>query len=74
VVSCKHVSHKQCASCDVLCDDSKALGTKAKEVGVSIDVQECHGAMHDWHFFAYMPEAHKAIQDIAAFVQKHTSS
>jgi acetyl esterase/lipase len=58
----------QYGTAEMLYSDSVELGKKVKEAGGSIELQEYPGAIHDWQAFAFLPEAHKAVKDIGAFI------
>ncbi len=56
---------------EVLLDDSTRFARKAKEEGVSCELEVWEEMIHIWPFFAELPEARQAIDRMAAFVGKH---
>jgi acetyl esterase/lipase len=44
------------------------FSVQVQEAGGSVELQEYSGAIHDWQFFAYLPEAEKAVKDIGVFI------
>ena len=52
-------------------DDSMRLSTRAKDAGVSVELEVWKGMQHCWHLFdRYVPEANAALEQIAEFVTK----
>jgi|TARA_B100000809_G_scaffold228805_1_gene242040 acetyl esterase/lipase len=63
----------QVGSIEVLLDDSTMLKTRAKEAGVSVEMEVWDDMPHVWHHYApILPEARKAIGKIGEFVLQHT--
>ncbi len=63
----------QVGGIEVLLDDSTALKSRAKEAGVSVEMEVWDDMPHVWHHFApILPEARKAIGKIGEFVLRHT--
>ena len=63
----------QVGGIEVLLDDSTALKSRAKEAGVSVEMEVWDDMPHVWHHFApILPEARKAIGKIGEFVLQHT--
>ena len=58
---------------EVLYGDAVALVKKAKAAGVEAELYEEQDLWHVWHIFArYVPEAQKAIDNIARFIDKYS--
>ena len=63
----------QVGSIEVLLDDSTLLKSRAKEAGVSVEMEVWDDMPHVWHHYApILPEARKAIGKIGEFVLKHS--
>ena len=63
----------QVGGVEVLLDDTTALAERAKEAGVSVEVEVWDDMPHVWHTFApILPEGEKAIDRIGEFVLQHT--
>ncbi len=63
----------QVGSIEVLLDDSTMLKSRAKEAGVSVEMEVWEDMPHVWHHYApILPEARKAIGKIGEFVLEHT--
>ena len=63
----------QVGGIEVLLDDSTALKSRAKEAGVSVEMEVWDDMPHVWHHYApILPEARKAIGKIGEFVLQHT--
>jgi epsilon-lactone hydrolase len=61
----------QVGSDEVLLDDARGLGRRAKEAGVDITVEEWPSMIHVWHWFLPMlDEAQRAIDVIGQFVRR----
>lgn len=57
---------------EIMYDDSARLVQKARKEGVEVEFYEEEGLWHVWHMYArYIPEAKKAIKNIAKFINKH---
>jgi monoterpene epsilon-lactone hydrolase len=57
---------------EVLFDDSTRFATKAKEAGLSCELEVWEEMVHIWPFFAAeLPEGRQAIDRMAAFIGKH---
>lgn len=57
---------------ETVLDDSVMLADKARAAGVEVDLQVWDGMIHVFQMFgAEIPEAHRAIADIAGFVDRH---
>ena len=56
---------------EVLLDDSIRLAERARECGVEVDLHIWENMVHVWPVFVGfgLPEAHKAIEEIAEFIQ-----
>ncbi len=58
---------------EVLYGDAVALVKKAKSAGVEAELYEEQGLWHVWHIFArFVPEAQKAIDNTAKFIDMYT--
>ena len=63
----------QVGGVEVLLDDTTALAERAKEAGVSVEVEVWEDMPHVWHTFApILPEGEKAIGRIGEFILQHT--
>ena len=63
----------QVGSIEVLLDDSTLLKSRAKEAGVSVEMEVWDDMPHVWHHYApILPEARQAIGKIGEFVLRHT--
>lgn len=57
---------------ETVLDDSVMLAGKARAAGVEVDLQVWDGMIHVFQMFgAELPEAHRAIADIARFLNRH---
>lgn len=56
---------------EVLFDDSTRFAKKAKEEGLTCELEVWEEMIHIWPFFAELPEARRAIDRMAAFIGKH---
>jgi acetyl esterase/lipase len=57
---------------ETVLDDSVMLADKARAAGVSVDLQVWDGMIHVFQMFgAELAEAHRAISDIARFLDRH---
>jgi monoterpene epsilon-lactone hydrolase len=57
---------------ETVLDDSVMLADKARAAGVVVDLQVWDGMIHVFQMFrAELPEAHRAISDIARFLDRH---
>jgi monoterpene epsilon-lactone hydrolase len=56
---------------EVLLDDSTRFAKKAKEEGLTCELEVWEEMVHIWPFFAELPEARQAIDRMAAFIGKH---
>jgi acetyl esterase/lipase len=58
---------------EVLLDDSTRAAEKARAAGVDVTLAVYPDMPHVWHAFApFLPEATRAIEEIGAFVRKHS--
>src|SRR5262249_14073980 len=61
----------QVGSDEVLLDDARGLGQRAKAAGVDVTVEEWPSMIHVWHWFLPMlDEAERAIDVIGRFVRR----
>ncbi|NNL85356.1 MAG: alpha/beta hydrolase fold domain-containing protein, partial [Myxococcales bacterium] len=59
---------------EILFDDSAQMADKAKRAGVDVTLREWKGMIHVWQIFASrLDEGQQAIEELGAFVRKHTS-
>jgi acetyl esterase/lipase len=59
---------------ETLLDDARRIAAKAKAAGVPVELKVYEGQIHVFQIFAArMDEGEKGIQDIGAFVLKHTA-
>jgi monoterpene epsilon-lactone hydrolase len=59
---------------EVLMDDSTRFAAKAKEAGVSVELEVWEEMIHIWPYFAKaIPEGRQAIERMSAFIRKHSS-
>jgi acetyl esterase/lipase len=57
---------------ETVLDDSVMLADKARALGVEVDLQVWDGMIHVFQMFGTeLPEAHRAIADIAGFLDRH---
>lgn len=57
---------------EVILDDSIRFAQKAREQGADVTLKVWQDMIHVWHFhWRILPEANKAIKEIANFVKKH---
>ncbi|QDW37335.1 alpha/beta hydrolase [Bradyrhizobium sp. KBS0727] len=62
----------QVGDCETVLDDSVMLADKARAAGVEVDLQVWDGMIHVFQMFgAELPEAHRAIAEIARFLDRH---
>jgi len=64
----------QVGDAETLLDDSTRVAKRAKEHGVSVELEVWDDMIHVWHAFAkILPEGQQAIDKIGKFVLNHTS-
>jgi epsilon-lactone hydrolase len=64
----------QVGTAEILLDDSVRLAEKARAAGVDVTLDVWDDMIHVWQLFAVMvPEGQQAIDQIGAFILKHTS-
>jgi len=57
---------------EILLDDATRMADRARKDGVEVTLDTVKDMCHVWHFFTSMlPEAIKAIEEVARFIQKH---
>jgi acetyl esterase/lipase len=54
-------------------DDAVMLAEKARAAGVDVELQVWDGMIHVFQMFPEIPQAHRAITAIAAFLRRHLS-
>lgn len=58
---------------EILFDDSSRMTEKARQAGVDVTLREWKGQIHVWQIFASrLDEGQAAIEELGAFVRKHT--
>lgn len=58
---------------EILFDDSSRMAEKAERAGVDVTLREWKGQIHVWQIFASrLEEGQAAIEELGAFVRKHT--
>jgi acetyl esterase/lipase len=62
----------QAGSTEVLLDDTRLAAERAREAGVECTVQIFPDVPHVWHIVAALPEARRALSNVAAFIRQHT--
>ncbi len=63
----------QVGSDEILLNDSTRLAEKARLAGVDVTLEVWKGMWHVFQVFApYVPEAQKAIEQMAAYIEAHT--
>ncbi len=59
---------------ETLHDDAARMAEKARAAGVDVELDVWDGQIHVWHVFASrLDEGEEAIQQLGAFVRKHTT-
>jgi len=56
---------------ETVLDDSVMLAEKARAAGVDVSLEVWDGMIHVFQMFRELPEAHRAIASIAAFLNRH---
>ncbi|HEX2578379.1 MAG TPA: alpha/beta hydrolase [Aquihabitans sp.] len=59
---------------EILLDDSLTFASRAREAGVSVDLQVEEGLVHVWPFLDGVPEAADALERISSWVAVRTGS
>jgi acetyl esterase/lipase len=60
---------------EILLSDSLRLAENARQAGVDVSLEVWQGMWHVWHVFAgLIPEAHRAIERVGAFIQERMSA
>lgn len=60
------------STAEILYDDAKRYTNKAQAAGSPVEMQSWSHMCHVWHIFDEMlPEAHHAMDEIAAFMRRH---
>lgn len=56
---------------EILLDDSTRLATRARAMGVAVELQIWSGMWHVWHLFAEeLPEGQQALEQIGVYVDQ----
>ena len=64
----------QAGSAEVLVDQIRAFAARARTAGVETRLTVYEDMIHDWHVIPGLPDAHRALDEIAAFARKHAVS
>lgn len=64
----------QVGSYEILLDDAKRIAEQVQQAGGDVDLQVYDGVGHVWHLFTFVPEAQRAFDEIARFIQKVINS
>lgn len=60
----------QAGTCEILLDDARRLAERAKEDGMSVELDIWEGMFHGWHAFSpLVPESNTAIEKLGRFYQ-----
>ncbi|HXH18443.1 MAG TPA: alpha/beta hydrolase fold domain-containing protein, partial [Chitinophagales bacterium] len=63
----------QVSTDEMLLDDSVRLHERALLHGVNSTLEKWKGLIHVWHVHTFLPEAKRAIGNIAEFANRHIS-
>ena len=64
----------QVGTAEILLAESRALAERAKQFGISLELEEWPDMVHVWHVFAgRVPEATEAVERLGAFLRDHTA-
>jgi len=61
----------QVSNSEILLDDAVRLHEKAMSCGVESTLEKWNGLVHVWQVHTFLPEAKKAISNIATFARQH---
>jgi acetyl esterase/lipase len=61
----------QASSSEVLLDDTRLVADRARAAGVGVATQIFDGVPHVWHTVRQLPEARRALNNIAEFITHH---
>jgi acetyl esterase/lipase len=59
----------QAGGAEVLVDQVRDFAQRARAAGVEIQLSVYDHMIHDWHFFAFLPETARANEEIGAFAR-----
>ncbi len=62
----------QVGSTEILLDDTRRVGERARAQGVDFEVEVWDEVPHVWHVWAFLPESKAATTRIAKFIREHT--
>lgn len=62
----------QVGGAEILLDDSRVTADKAQAAGVNVTLSIYPDMIHGWHLFRFVPEARRAIREIADFIRANT--
>lgn len=62
----------QVGSTELLLDDTKRVGRKARAQGVDFEVEVWAEVPHVWHVWSFLPETTLAVKRIGGFIRLHT--
>ncbi len=60
----------QVGSTEILLDDARGVARRAREAGVTVELEEWQGLPHVWQAAPALPEARRAIARIADFIRR----
>jgi epsilon-lactone hydrolase len=63
----------QASTTEILLDDTRLAGQRAREAGVECRVELYDGVAHVWHMLPGLPEAGRALRSVANFICDYTS-
>lgn len=61
-------------STELLLDDTKRVGRKARAQGVDFEVEVWADVPHVWHIWPFLPESQMAVRRIGGFIRLHTQA
>jgi epsilon-lactone hydrolase len=64
----------QVGSTEILLDDTRRVGERAREHGVDFEVEVWDEVPHVWHVWPFLPETKAAVARIAEFVRQRTAT
>lgn len=60
----------QVGELEILLDDSRSFAENARKAGCQVTLSEWPGMIHGWHIGRFIPEADRAVREVAAFMQE----
>ncbi len=64
----------QVGSTEILLDDTRRVGERAREHGVDFEVEVWEQVPHVWHVWPFLPETKAAVARIGEFVRQRTTA